>query len=167
MYISPGRLPTVTVRAAQQNQTSKNVGSAKDGKQEVFLGVKGNAQLLGMKGGGTELEMDKNKIRIQLMKPVTWIPLIWGVFCGAAASGMCCYFICPIRKKQSRSDLPKFLTEHISMSIFIRMHRSTMLHPISHRSVHLDAHERCPGRAHVPHVGSHADGLHADDQRLL
>lgn len=23
----------------------------------------------------------------QLMKPVTWIPLIWGVVCGAAASG--------------------------------------------------------------------------------
>ena len=27
------------------------------------------------------------KIRLQLMKPVTWIPLIWGVLCGAAASG--------------------------------------------------------------------------------
>ena len=27
------------------------------------------------------------KIRLQLMKPVTWIPLIWGVICGAAASG--------------------------------------------------------------------------------
>lgn len=30
---------------------------------------------------------DLLKIRIQLMKPVTWIPLIWGVVCGAAASG--------------------------------------------------------------------------------
>lgn len=43
-------------------------------------------QLLGMKGadGG-----DKNiwKIRLQLMKPITWIPLIWGVLCGAASSG--------------------------------------------------------------------------------
>jgi chlorophyll synthase len=27
------------------------------------------------------------KIRLQLMKPVTWVPLIWGVVCGAAASG--------------------------------------------------------------------------------
>lgn len=27
------------------------------------------------------------RIRLQLMKPVTWIPLIWGVVCGAAASG--------------------------------------------------------------------------------
>jgi chlorophyll/bacteriochlorophyll a synthase len=42
-------------------------------------------QLLGMKGAGEET--DKWKIRLQLMKPVTWIPLIWGVSCGAAASG--------------------------------------------------------------------------------
>ncbi|HIK46818.1 MAG TPA: chlorophyll synthase ChlG [Leptolyngbyaceae cyanobacterium M65_K2018_010] len=43
-------------------------------------------QLLGMKGakgGGTSLW----KIRLQLMKPITWIPLIWGVVCGAASSG--------------------------------------------------------------------------------
>lgn len=43
-------------------------------------------QLLGMKGaasGNTSLW----KIRLQLMKPITWIPLIWGVVCGAASSG--------------------------------------------------------------------------------
>lgn len=43
-------------------------------------------QLLGMKGaaaGGTSIW----KIRLQLMKPITWIPLIWGVVCGAASSG--------------------------------------------------------------------------------
>ncbi|MGB5633812.1 MAG: chlorophyll synthase ChlG, partial [Waterburya sp.] len=43
-------------------------------------------QLLGMKGaasGDTSLW----KIRLQLMKPITWIPLIWGVVCGAASSG--------------------------------------------------------------------------------
>merc|ERR1711935_1298846 len=27
------------------------------------------------------------KIRLQLTKPVTWIPLLWGVMCGVAASG--------------------------------------------------------------------------------
>jgi chlorophyll synthase len=27
------------------------------------------------------------QIRLQLTKPGTWIPLIWGVACGAAASG--------------------------------------------------------------------------------
>jgi hypothetical protein len=31
---------------------------------------------------------NKWKIRLQLMKPVTWAPLIWGVLCGAAASGL-------------------------------------------------------------------------------
>lgn len=33
------------------------------------------------------MTQDKWRIRLQLMKPVTWIPLIWGVTCGAAASG--------------------------------------------------------------------------------
>ncbi|KAH9569161.1 hypothetical protein CY35_03G117600 [Sphagnum magellanicum] len=42
-------------------------------------------QLLGMKGAA--LETDKWKIQLQLMKPVTWAPLMWGVLCGAAASG--------------------------------------------------------------------------------
>ncbi len=45
----------------------------------------GARQLLGMKGAsGTSSPW---KLRLQLMKPVTWIPLIWGVICGAAASG--------------------------------------------------------------------------------
>jgi chlorophyll/bacteriochlorophyll a synthase len=42
-------------------------------------------QLLGLKGASAS--DDILKIRLQLMKPVTWIPLIWGVICGAAASG--------------------------------------------------------------------------------
>ncbi|MBM5801311.1 MAG: chlorophyll synthase ChlG [Cyanobacteria bacterium K_DeepCast_35m_m2_023] len=42
-------------------------------------------QLLGMKGAAETSNIWK--IRLQLMKPVTWIPLIWGVICGAAASG--------------------------------------------------------------------------------
>jgi chlorophyll synthase len=43
-------------------------------------------QLLGMKGAAPG-ETDLWKIRLQLMKPITWIPLIWGVVCGAASSG--------------------------------------------------------------------------------
>lgn len=43
-------------------------------------------QLLGMKGAQSG-ETSLWKIRLQLMKPITWIPLIWGVVCGAAASG--------------------------------------------------------------------------------
>jgi chlorophyll synthase len=42
-------------------------------------------QLLGMKAASKS----KNiwQIRLQLMKPITWIPLIWGVVCGSASSG--------------------------------------------------------------------------------
>jgi len=43
-------------------------------------------QLLGMKGAAAG-EKSIWKIRLQLMKPITWIPLIWGVVCGAASSG--------------------------------------------------------------------------------
>jgi len=42
-------------------------------------------QLLGIKGASESSSIWKH--RIQLMKPITWIPLIWGVICGAAASG--------------------------------------------------------------------------------
>ncbi|XP_031107170.1 chlorophyll synthase, chloroplastic-like [Ipomoea triloba] len=42
-------------------------------------------QILGIKGA--KQETDKWKIRVQLTKPVTWPPLVWGVVCGAAASG--------------------------------------------------------------------------------
>ena len=43
-------------------------------------------QLLGMKGAASG-ETSIWKIRLQLTKPITWIPLIWGVVCGAASSG--------------------------------------------------------------------------------
>jgi chlorophyll/bacteriochlorophyll a synthase len=43
-------------------------------------------QLLGMKGAQAG-ETSIWKIRLQLMKPITWIPLIWGVICGAGSSG--------------------------------------------------------------------------------
>ncbi len=42
-------------------------------------------QLLGIKGASETSNIWK--LRLQLMKPITWIPLIWGVICGAAASG--------------------------------------------------------------------------------
>ena len=53
--------------------------------EEVADGSADVRQLLGVKGAsGTT---DIWKIRLQLTKPVTWIPLVWGVMCGAAASG--------------------------------------------------------------------------------
>eukprot|EP00887_Chlorella_sp_A99_P003457 scaffold7.g3457.t1 len=79
------RRDRAAVRVAAQQQTEDKQTEKRGKEQEVFLGVKGNAQLLGMKGA--DLETDIWKIRLQLMKPVTWIPLIWGVLCGAAASG--------------------------------------------------------------------------------
>jgi len=42
-------------------------------------------QLLGVRGA--QRTENKWRIRLQLMKPVTWVPLVWGVMCGAAASG--------------------------------------------------------------------------------
>eukprot|EP00571_Detonula_confervacea_P016397 CAMPEP_0172303690 /NCGR_PEP_ID=MMETSP1058-20130122/5201_1 /TAXON_ID=83371 /ORGANISM="Detonula confervacea, Strain CCMP 353" /LENGTH=409 /DNA_ID=CAMNT_0013014621 /DNA_START=24 /DNA_END=1253 /DNA_ORIENTATION=- len=53
--------------------------------EEVSDGSSDLRQLLGVKGasGSTDIW----KIRLQLTKPVTWIPLVWGVMCGAAASG--------------------------------------------------------------------------------
>ncbi|WP_218082665.1 chlorophyll synthase ChlG [Anthocerotibacter panamensis] len=43
-------------------------------------------QILGMRGAESG-ERSLWKLRLQLMKPVTWIPLIWGVVCGTASSG--------------------------------------------------------------------------------
>lgn len=57
----------------QQSKTVKNT----TGKTRQLLGMKGAAS------GETNIW----KIRLQLMKPITWIPLIWGVVCGAASSG--------------------------------------------------------------------------------
>eukprot|EP00545_Synedropsis_sp_CCMP1620_P007596 CAMPEP_0119004498 /NCGR_PEP_ID=MMETSP1176-20130426/1174_1 /TAXON_ID=265551 /ORGANISM="Synedropsis recta cf, Strain CCMP1620" /LENGTH=424 /DNA_ID=CAMNT_0006956205 /DNA_START=37 /DNA_END=1311 /DNA_ORIENTATION=+ len=53
--------------------------------KEAEDGSSGLRQLLGVKGASGETDIWK--IRLQLTKPVTWIPLVWGVMCGAAASG--------------------------------------------------------------------------------
>jgi len=80
-----GRRNAMEVRAAatpedeeiKANNTAKGVGVTEAG---------GTArQLLGFKGAA-ETD-DIWKIRIQLTKPGTWVPLVWGVMCGAAASG--------------------------------------------------------------------------------
>jgi chlorophyll synthase len=43
-------------------------------------------QMLGMKGAQVQ-DLPKWRLQLQLMKPITWIPLIWGVLCGSASSG--------------------------------------------------------------------------------
>ena len=53
--------------AQKEQKTEKKAGNF----------VKGNvAQILGIRGGDKESNIWK--IRLQLTKPVTWIPLIWG-----------------------------------------------------------------------------------------
>ena len=61
------------------------LNAAPESNKEVSDGSADVRQLLGVKGasGSTDIW----KIRLQLTKPVTWIPLVWGVMCGAAASG--------------------------------------------------------------------------------
>jgi chlorophyll synthase len=53
--------------------------------KEASDGSSSVRQLLGVKGASQETNIWK--IRLQLTKPVTWVPLVWGVMCGAAASG--------------------------------------------------------------------------------
>lgn len=59
--------------------------TALQANKEVEDGSSGVRQLLGVRGAAQETNIWK--IRLQLTKPVTWIPLLWGVMCGAAASG--------------------------------------------------------------------------------
>ncbi|KAF5940981.1 hypothetical protein HYC85_022148 [Camellia sinensis] len=73
----------LTVRATETDANEAIKAEAPD-KAPVAGGSSFN-QLLGIKGA--KQETDKWKIRLQLTKPVTWPPLVWGVVCGAAASG--------------------------------------------------------------------------------
>ncbi len=60
-------------------------------------------------GGATTT--NKWAIRLQLTKPVTWVPLIWGVACGAAASGKYNGMFSP--EDDSPLILPKF---HVALT---------------------------------------------------
>ncbi|CAI5493507.1 unnamed protein product [Closterium sp. NIES-64] len=78
--VNAGR--TIVVASAETDKKSDakvpDVAPSQEGDSAV-------RQLLGIRGGSKE--DDIWKIRLQLTKPVTWVPLIWGVLCGAAASG--------------------------------------------------------------------------------
>ncbi|MDJ0634127.1 MAG: chlorophyll synthase ChlG [Xenococcaceae cyanobacterium MO_188.B29] len=63
--------------SSQTNSIPENQDNNKGSKARQLLGMKGAAD------GETSIW----KIRLQLMKPITWIPLMWGVVCGAASSG--------------------------------------------------------------------------------
>jgi len=69
----------------ETSNTPKTVAPKVDTTEDGSGGVR---QLLGLKGATKAEKSFLNwKIRLQLCKPATWIPLIWGVACGAAASG--------------------------------------------------------------------------------
>ena len=70
-------------------QPSTDDVKAAETNAEAEDGSGGLRQLLGLKGAsaGDEKAFLNWKIRLQLTKPATWVPLIWGVACGAAASG--------------------------------------------------------------------------------
>ena len=67
------------------NESKIQLSARKGPNEEASDGSAGVRQLLGVKGAS--VETDIWKIRLQLTKPVTWVPLVWGVMCGAAASG--------------------------------------------------------------------------------
>jgi len=72
-------------RAANLRMQEQDEGKTKDVGVENEEENSGIRQLLGVKGG--KQSTNKWAIRLQLTKPVTWVPLIWGVLCGAAAAG--------------------------------------------------------------------------------
>ncbi|KAJ1700198.1 hypothetical protein LUZ63_008710 [Rhynchospora breviuscula] len=87
LHLSLPRRKRFTIRAAETDtNTNTNSEQVKDsgGTATSTSGSSFN-QLLGIKGA--KQETDIWKIRLQLTKPVTWPPLVWGVVCGAAASG--------------------------------------------------------------------------------
>ncbi|KAG6527450.1 hypothetical protein ZIOFF_009552 [Zingiber officinale] len=73
----------LTVKAAETD--AKEAVKAVAPEKAPSSGGSSLNQLLGIKGAARE--SNKWKIRLQLTKPVTWPPLVWGVVCGAAASG--------------------------------------------------------------------------------
>ena len=69
-----GKQRTLHVAAAQKETGVEDV---KKQVTEVADNAKGNLQqLLGIRGGSKTTDIWK--IRLQLTKPVTWVPLIWG-----------------------------------------------------------------------------------------
>lgn len=90
LSVAPGSLLTTTTTTTTDRgffpfDTISSTTALSARNKEAEDGSSGVRQLLGVKGASAETE--KWKIRLQLTKPVTWVPLVRGVMCGAAASG--------------------------------------------------------------------------------
>lgn len=81
----PSRVSRVRVHASSSTPPSDGTTSESSDDPSSSNSSANVRQLLGIKDASSTT--NKWRIRLQLMKPVTWIPLIWGVTCGAAASG--------------------------------------------------------------------------------
>ena len=131
---------------------------ADEEKDDKGAGVK---QLLGIRGG--ERTDDIWKIRLQLTKPVTWVPLIWGVMCGAAASGH--YTWTP--ENVGKAMLCMFM----SGPLLTGTHPATpipLTQNLSERS-NIPKRRRCPREPHLtvrPQPRARERRLHPDHQRL-
>jgi len=83
--------PLRTRRVAGADGGGATVLRAADKGDELVgdakVGSSGFRQLVGLRGAADTEDEPLWKIRLQLTKPATWVPLIWGVACGAAASG--------------------------------------------------------------------------------
>jgi chlorophyll/bacteriochlorophyll a synthase len=83
---SPLSLAAKNTDETEERTTSTKKTNTEGPNKQAVDGSAGVRQLLGVKGASSG-ETDIWKIRLQLTKPVTWVPLVWGVMCGAAASG--------------------------------------------------------------------------------
>lgn len=84
-HLESGKGAGSVARRAQETERApeqQDSGAGKGAEQEDS----GARQLLGIRGGGDETNIWK--IRLQLMKPVTWVPLIWGVL-SSTCNGLC------------------------------------------------------------------------------
>ncbi len=73
----PDSSPEIEVTSSSPDALPDTVANDRSAKTRQLLGMKG----ADVKGSSIA------KIRLQLMKPITWIPLMWGIICGAASSG--------------------------------------------------------------------------------
>ena len=75
------------LRARGRAVSSRAIASTTELVPRAALCLGGGTGTDGRRGQGGKQTTDKWAIRVQLTKPVTWVPLIWGVACGAAAAG--------------------------------------------------------------------------------
>lgn len=80
-------LPATRFGVSARSGGSSVVARKMSGDDTIGAGGAKIRQLIGLRGASETDDEPLWKIRLQLTKPATWVPLIWGCACGAAASG--------------------------------------------------------------------------------